>query len=78
MDSRPYGIAIARSGAVWYNEAAANRMVRFDPTMETFETFPMPSPNSIVRHIARAPDGVLWLAVSGPRGHGNNQLARID
>jgi virginiamycin B lyase len=77
-ESRPYGIAIAASGAVWYNESGANKMVRFDPEKETFETFPLPSPQSVIRHMVRAPDGVLWLAVSAPGGSGNNQIARID
>ena len=53
-------------------------MVRFDPESETFETFPMPSAQSVVRHMVRAPDGALWLAVSAPGGSGNNQIARID
>jgi virginiamycin B lyase len=77
-EARPFGIALARSGAVWYNEAGADKMVRFDPTTETFETFPMPSPASVVRNLARDSKGTLWLAVSGPNGAGNNQLARID
>lgn len=77
-ESHPFGIAMAADGSVWYNEAGANRMVRFDPATETFTTYPMPSPNSIVPQIARGPNGALWLAVSGPRGTGSNQIARID
>lgn len=76
--SQPYGIALAADGAVWYNEAGADKMVRFDPKTETFETFPMPSPKSVVRHMVRDSKGTLWLAVSGPRGIDNNQIARID
>jgi streptogramin lyase len=53
-------------------------MVRFDPKTEKFETFPMPSPKSVVRHMARDSNGTLWLAVSGPSGTDNNQIARID
>jgi len=77
-ESRPYGIAVATDGAVWYNEAGANKMVRFDPKTERFETFPMPSPKSVVRHMVRDANGTLWLAVSGPSGTDNNQIARID
>ncbi len=76
--SQPYGIAIAADGAVWYNEAGADQMVRFDAASEKFETFPMPSPKSVVRHMVRDSNGTLWLAVSGPRGTDNNQIARID
>ena len=53
-------------------------MVRFDPKSESFETFPMPSPKSVVRHMVRDGNGTLWLAVSGPSGTDNNQIARID
>lgn len=76
--SRPYGIALSADGAVWYNEAGANKMVRFDPQTEEFKTFPLPSPRSVVRHMVRDSKGTLWLAVSGPRGIDNNQIARID
>ncbi|MBI4467148.1 MAG: SBBP repeat-containing protein [Acidobacteria bacterium] len=77
-ESRPYGIALAADGSVWYNEAGANKMVRFDPRTESFETFPLPSPRSVVRHMVRDSRGRLWLAVSGPQGTDNNQIARVD
>jgi virginiamycin B lyase len=76
--SRPYGIALSADGAIWYNEAGANKMVRFDPQTEEFKTLPLPSPRSVVRHMVRDSKGTLWLAVSGPRGIDNNQIARID
>jgi virginiamycin B lyase len=63
--SQPYGMAVDRQGLVWFCEAGANKLVRFDPQSEKFETFPMASANSYVRNIARDSRGRLWLALSG-------------
>jgi virginiamycin B lyase len=38
--------------------------VRFDPATETFESFPLPSPNASVRQILGRP-GEVWGAESG-------------
>jgi virginiamycin B lyase len=65
-DSEPYGIAADSSGKIWYEEsgAAANKLVRFDPAVEVFRTYPMPAPNSSVRNMARDAKGRLWLPLS--------------
>ena len=64
--SEPYGIAADSSGKIWYEESgqAANNLVRFDPAVEVFRTFPMPVPNSSVRNMARDGKGRLWLPLS--------------
>jgi len=64
--SEPYGIAADSSGKIWYEEsgAAANNLVRFDPAVEVFRTYPMPAPNSSVRNMARDAKGRLWLPLS--------------
>jgi len=64
--SEPYGIAADSSGKIWYEEsgAAANNLVRFDPAVEVFRTFPMPAPNSSVRNMARDAKGRLWMPLS--------------
>jgi virginiamycin B lyase len=64
--SEPYGIAADSSGKIWYEEsgAAANKLVRFDPAVEVFRTYPMPAPNSSVRNMARDAKGRLWLPLS--------------
>lgn len=64
--SEPYGIAADSAGKIWYEESAtgANKLVRFDPTVEDFRTYPMPVPNSSVRNIARDAKGRLWLPLS--------------
>jgi virginiamycin B lyase len=38
--------------------------VRFDPSTEKFQTWPIPSGGGVVRHMVAAPDGSLWLACS--------------
>jgi virginiamycin B lyase len=65
-DSEPYGIAADSAGKIWYEEssAKANQLVRFDPSVEFFRTYPMPAPNSSVRNIARDAKGRLWLPLS--------------
>jgi virginiamycin B lyase len=64
--SEPYGIAADSAGKIWYEEsgAAANNLVRFDPAVEVFRTYPMPVPNSSVRNMARDAKGRLWLPLS--------------
>jgi virginiamycin B lyase len=65
-DSEPYGIAADSAGKIWYEESAAkaNKLVRFDPTVEVFRTYPMPAPNSSVRNMARDAKGRLWMPLS--------------
>jgi len=65
-DSEPYGIAADSAGKIWYEEsgAKANKLVRFDPAVEVFRTYPMPAPNSSVRNMSRDAKGRLWLPLS--------------
>ena len=65
-NSEPYGIAADSSGKIWYEESgsAANKLVRFDPAVEVFRTYPMPAPNSSVRNMARDAKGRLWMPLS--------------
>ena len=64
--SEPYGIAADSSGKIWYEEsgAEANKLVRFDPAVDVFRTYPMPAPNSSVRNMARDAKGRLWMPLS--------------
>ena len=66
IHSEPKGIAADSSGKIWYEEsgADANNLVRFDPAVEVFRTYPMPSPNSSVRNMARDAKGRLWMPLS--------------
>jgi virginiamycin B lyase len=64
--SEPYGIAADTSGKIWYEEsgANANQLVRFDPAVQVFRSYPMPAPNSSVRNMARDAKGRLWMPLS--------------
>jgi virginiamycin B lyase len=64
--SEPYGIAADSAGKIWYEESAqnANNLVRFDPTIEAFRTYPMPAPNSSVGNMTRDRKGRLWLPLT--------------
>jgi len=64
--SEPYGITADSSGKIWYEEsgAEANKLVRFDPAVDVFRTYPMPAPNSSVRNMARDAKGRLWMPLS--------------
>ena len=65
-DSEPYGIGVDTAGKIWYEEsgAGANKLVRFDPAVEVFRTYPMPAPDSSVRNMARDAKGRLWMPLS--------------
>ncbi len=72
-DSQPYAIAADASGNIWYEEFAANQLVRFNPQTQTLHRFAMPSPRSEVRHMARDGRGRIWMALSGA-----NKLAVVE
>ncbi|HEX4642209.1 MAG TPA: carboxypeptidase regulatory-like domain-containing protein [Candidatus Acidoferrales bacterium] len=64
--SEPYGIGADSAGIIWYEESGkdANQLVRFDPVVQVFRTYPMPAANSYVRNMARDGKGRLWLPLS--------------
>ena len=49
---------------VWLSDVNANALLRFDPTIERFESFPLPSSNALVRQLLGRP-GEVWGAESG-------------
>ena len=64
-DSHPYALAVV-DGIVWYNESGKrpDTLVRFDPTAETFQSWPIPSGNihaGIIRHMRETKDGDLLI-----------------
>jgi virginiamycin B lyase len=63
--SRPYAIAMLK-GAVWYSESGVtpNTVVRFDPAMQRFQTWTIPSGGGVVRNMMTTRDGNLVLACS--------------
>jgi virginiamycin B lyase len=75
IDSKPDGIAVDSTGKIWYEESAesANKLVRFDPAVEIFNSFPMPDANASVFNIARDARGRLWMPLSLP-----NKIAIVE
>jgi virginiamycin B lyase len=49
---------------VWLSDFGANALVKFDPTKQKFEVFPLSTPNANVRQILGRP-GEIWGAESG-------------
>jgi virginiamycin B lyase len=66
-NSRPYGIAATPDGTIWYSESGVkpNTIVRFDPRMKKFESWPIPSGGGVVRNMESTSGGDLYLACSG-------------
>ena len=69
--SRPLSIVV-RDGALWFSEAAGNRIGRI--TLDgTVTEFPIPSPDSQPRAMVAHPDGSIWFVETS-----TNALGRID
>lgn len=60
-------IAITNDGMVWYSETGLqpNTIVRFDPKTERFASGPVPVGGGVIRNMAAAPDGRVFIACSG-------------
>jgi virginiamycin B lyase len=65
--SKPYGIAVAPNGMVWYSESGVspNTLVEFDPRNKTFSSTVIPSGGGVVRNMVATSDGRLYLACGG-------------
>lgn len=65
--SKPYDIAVAPNGEVWYSESGVNpnTLVEFDPKTKTFASTTISSGGGVVRNMVATPDGKLYLACSG-------------
>jgi virginiamycin B lyase len=60
----PYAVFVDDQDQVWLSDFSANALVRFDPELEVFEVFTLPSPSAEVRQILGRP-GEVWGAESG-------------
>ncbi len=60
----PYAAYVDDQDMVWLSDFGANALVRFDPTREIFDTYPLPSPSANVRQLLGRP-GEVWGAESG-------------
>ncbi len=75
LHSIPYGIGADSAGKIWFEESAkdANNLVRFDPAVEVFRTYPMSAPNAFVQDMARDAKGRLWMPLSAA-----NKIAVVE
>jgi virginiamycin B lyase len=69
---RPYSVYVDDKDAVWLTDFGANAIVRFDPAIERFMSFPSDRPSANVRQMDGRP-GQAWGAESG-----NNRLVVIE
>jgi virginiamycin B lyase len=67
--SEPYGIVAAKD-IIWYSESGTkpNTLVRFDPKIQSFQSWVIPSGGYIVRKMDVTPDGNPVLATSTVNG----------
>jgi virginiamycin B lyase len=61
---RAYAVYVDEQDMVWLSDFGANALVRFDPALEQFTVYEIPSPNAQVRQILGRP-GEVWGAESG-------------
>jgi len=62
--SRAYAVYVDDQDIVWLSDFGANALVRFDPPLEQFTVYEIPSPNAQIRQILGRP-GEVWGAESG-------------
>jgi virginiamycin B lyase len=61
---QPYAVYVDETDHVWLSDfGSADALVRFDPTTETFEVFPLPTIDGAVRQLLGRP-GEVWGAES--------------
>jgi virginiamycin B lyase len=69
----PYGIALAKDGAVWFCQLSGDRIGRLDPKSGQITEIEV-APGSGPRRVAATPDGsTLWFAFFG-----SNELVKVD
>lgn len=69
----PYGLRFGPDGILWGTQLIGNRLVRFDPKSEDFETYTLPTSHSGPRRPDVGPDGIVWI----PQ-YSASKLARFD
>ncbi len=68
----PYGIALDKSGQVWFCRMRADKLGILDPKTGTLSELALPA-GSRPRRMATAPDGSLWVT-----RYGDGKLIQID
>jgi virginiamycin B lyase len=65
--SGPYGITVTADGMVWYSESGItpNTIIRFDPALNQFAKWTVPSGGGVIRNMAATTRGDVFIACSG-------------
>ena len=58
-----YAVYVDDQDTVWLSDFGANAIVRFDPVLEQFTVYELPSPEAAIRQILGRP-GEIWGAES--------------
>ena len=61
---QPYAIYVDDKDIVWLSDFGSNALLRFDPMLQKFQVFSLPTPGANVRQILGRP-GEVWGAESG-------------
>ena len=59
-----YAVYVDEQDIIWLSDFGGNALVRFDPDLEQFTVYQLPSPNAQIRQILGRP-GEVWGAESG-------------
>jgi virginiamycin B lyase len=59
-----YAVYVDELDFVWVTDFGSNSIVRFDPAMEVFDPYPLPTAGAAVRQLLGR-EGELWGAESG-------------
>ncbi len=68
----PYGLALDKTGSVWFCEIGAGKLGKLDPKTGTITELTLES-GSQPRRMATAPDGSLWVTL-----YGTGKLLHVD
>ena len=63
QNPQPYAVFVDDKDIVWISDFGSNAMIRFDPSVEKFQSFPLPTPDakaSIARETRRGIGGRIW------------------
>jgi streptogramin lyase len=69
----PYELRAGPDGRVWMSELQGNRVLAFDPSKESWDTFVMPVPISAPRRLDVAKNGLVWIPA-----YASNALYKLD
>jgi virginiamycin B lyase len=64
-NSEPYRAVAGPDKAIWFTEAAGNKIGKLDPETGKITEFKIPTANSFTRELAAGADGNIWFAENG-------------